>query len=163
MKAGGGPSGARKETSLCRVMLFALTSHVFSEILFSCTKCVIRITFVCIMLSSCRACGRYHLVLLLLSHAQVSDVWLQLGPVSHWMRRELLSCFALDASGNASMCAGQWTLRCGLRPPVYCTRFYPTIVRIVMFTDEANWPVCTENVKVISCLESITRVLPGQS
>ncbi len=43
------------------------------------------------------------------------------------------------------------------------TRFYPTIVRIIMFTGEANWPVCTENVKGISCLESITHVLPGQS
>ncbi len=43
------------------------------------------------------------------------------------------------------------------------TRFYPTILRIVMFIGEANWPVCTENVKGISCLESTTRVLPGQS
>ncbi len=43
------------------------------------------------------------------------------------------------------------------------TRFYPTTVRIIMITGEANWPVCTENVKGISCLESITHVLPGQS
>ncbi len=45
----------------------------------------------------------------------------------------------------------------------HSTRFHPTILRIVMFIGEANWPVCTENVKGISCLESTTRVLPGQS
>ncbi len=37
------------------------------------------------------------------------------------------------------------------------------ILRIVMFIGEANWPVCTENVKGIGCLESTTRVLLGQS
>ncbi len=37
------------------------------------------------------------------------------------------------------------------------------IVRIIMFTGEVNLPVCTGNVKGITCLESITHVLPSQS
>ena len=43
------------------------------------------------------------------------------------------------------------------------TRQYPTKVRIVMITKEANWPVCTEKVNEINCLESTIRDLPGWS
>ncbi len=38
------------------------------------------------------------------------------------------------------------------------TSFYPTIERIFLLTGEANWPVCTEKVNGINCLESTTRV-----
>ncbi len=41
------------------------------------------------------------------------------------------------------------------------TSLYPTIARIIMLTDEANWLVCTEKVKGINCLESTTRAFPG--
>ncbi len=37
------------------------------------------------------------------------------------------------------------------------------MVRIIMLTDEANWPVCTEKVNGINCLESTTDVLLGRS
>ena len=40
---------------------------------------------------------------------------------------------------------------------------YPTKVRIVMVSKEANWPVCSEKVNEINCLGSTTRDLPGRS
>ena len=39
------------------------------------------------------------------------------------------------------------------------TRFFPTIVRLIMVSDEAKWPVCTEKINRINCVESTTYVL----